>query len=154
MKDAARSSFSSLMRLACVLVPPSFVVYVSLTGAVDRWKCVAAGCITVAWSLAICCGMWKISHGELSESCKNGFRIALVQHAIILCLAALVLDGGLILYLCVLASMYYWIAAGVVVARRPTTPTTFDLGVVRIGYLVLAFATASIVLKVISIRGY
>jgi hypothetical protein len=154
MEDPAKSSFSSLMRLTCVLVPPSFIVYASLTGAIDRWKCVVAGCITIAWSLAMACLMRKTSRDELSEPCRRGFRAALIQHAVILALAALVLDGGLTLYFCVLASIHYWMAAGVVVARRPATPTGFDVSVVRTGYFVLALATVSIALTRISVRGY
>ena len=54
-------------------------------------------------------------------------------------LAALMLDGGLTLNAAVIAVVAYWLAFGIVLFRRASSPTRLDMLLVRYGFL-LVFA--------------
>ncbi|MHC4178435.1 MAG: hypothetical protein ACYSWU_13060 [Planctomycetota bacterium] len=63
------------------------------------------------------------------------FVIALVLQGLLLIFAALLLDGGFLLRLSLMAVITHWIAAGVIVVRRRASPTEFDVGLVRYGFV-------------------
>ena len=56
---------------------------------------------------------------------------------IILLLAGAILDGGVILQLCLFAAVAFWIGVAVIWFRRRSTPTKLDLLVIEAGYLAL-----------------
>ncbi len=70
---------------------------------------------------------------------KSAFQTAIILQAFIIFLAALVLDGGLILHGCVVAALAYWAMAAVIVLRRHNAPTQSDLRAISCGYLVILF---------------
>jgi hypothetical protein len=143
------------VQVLVLVVPPglflllrSFVVARSVDftpPCVEPWKLTIAGGIVVAWSVAIGCGRPLGSGGRVSGLYHRAFITSFVGHAIVLSFAALMLDGGLTLYACLLASMLYWMLAGVVVARRPVLPTPGDLKLVAHAFLILAFPVTVIV---------
>jgi hypothetical protein len=149
-----RKITSILARISCIFAPLIVFLLIRLVNVLERWKYDVAGGIVLAWSIAICCLIWTTRRNEICQPCRRGFFTSLVEHGLVLCLAALMLDGGMTLYACILASMFYWMTAGVVVARRPAAPTPIDVSLVAHGYLLLAFAVSSIYLTTVSIRGY
>ena len=64
-------------------------------------------------------------------------KAALLQQGIIFILAALILDGGLTFHMAVIAFVAYWSALGIIVARRPSSPTRIDILLVRYGFLLV-----------------
>jgi hypothetical protein len=70
---------------------------------------------------------------------RRPIKTALLQQGIILILALLVLDGGLTFNMAVIAVMAYWLAFGILVFRRPSSPTKGDILLVRYGFLLLFF---------------
>jgi hypothetical protein len=80
----------------------------------------------------------------LSSEYSRPVKAALVQQGIVLILGLLMLDGGLTLHMAMLAVIAFWLAFGIVIARRPLAPTRSDLFLVRYGFL-LAFVTILIV---------
>lgn len=64
-------------------------------------------------------------------------QTALLQQGIIVVLTALTMDGGLIFHVTVIAVLAYWLAFGVILARRPSAPTQGDLFLIRYGFLLL-----------------
>jgi len=141
---------SFLVPTSCVIAPLILLLFLrlafDLTSAdVRAWKYEVAGGIVLAWSVT---AGWRMLAARRTGICrlyKIAFIISLGEQALVLALAALVLDHGLTLYACVLGSMSYWMIAGVVVARRPLLPTRVDLVLVRHGFLLLAFFLAVIV---------
>lgn len=65
---------------------------------------------------------------------------ALIQQGVVLILGALMLDMGLTFHIAILAVIAFWLAVGIVVARRPAAPTCRDLFVVRYGFLLVFVA--------------
>jgi hypothetical protein len=66
---------------------------------------------------------------------RQDFVIALALQGFLLIFAALLLDGGFLLRLSLMAVITHWIAAGLIVARRRAAPTELDVGVVRYGFV-------------------
>jgi hypothetical protein len=64
-------------------------------------------------------------------------RSALLQQSVVLILAALMLDGGLTFNMAVIAIVAYWLAVGVILARRPGSPTRADILLIRYGFLLV-----------------
>lgn len=55
--------------------------------------------------------------------------------AIIAVLSLMILDGGTIARICAIALIGFRGGTALLILRRPTTPTSFDLTFVRFGYL-------------------
>ena len=70
--------------------------------------------------------IWK-AYGE-------PIKIAVVQQVVILFLAALVLDGGVMLRIATVAAAGSWAFNIVIVARRPRSPTPTDVLIVKYGF--------------------
>ena len=57
-------------------------------------------------------------------------------------LSLLILDGGTVARICGIALVAFWAGAGLLIYRRPTSPSRLDLQLIRFGYLpvvVIAF---------------
>ena len=141
--DAANTALNVVVRTLCIIAPPSFFLFLRLfdAGFDETWKDEIAGSIVFAWSGVIGYWMWTTRPWEICRLYKPAFIRSFSTQAFVLCLAALLLDGGIILYACSLASMLYWMMAGVVIARRPLLPTSFDASLISYGFVFLAFAT-------------
>ena len=157
MRDDGKKAFTVLILMSCIVVPPALFGLLGLFASVacDRtWKYEGARCVVIASALAISYGTRTVWRTGISDELKRGFVSSYIAHAAVLCFASLLLDGGLTLYACLLASMLYWTMVGFVVARRPLTPTPFDIFLVSRGYLALAFAVSVIFWTTYAARGY
>ena len=68
-------------------------------------------------------------------------RFAVVPQLLILLFSSLILDGGQIARFCGAAIVVHWIAAAIILIRRPRRPTPFDIILLRAGFfLILAVA--------------
>jgi hypothetical protein len=66
---------------------------------------------------------------------RQDFVIALALQGVLLVFAALLLDAGFLLVLCIIAVVTHWIAAGLIVYGRRTSPTQFDVSLIRYGFV-------------------
>lgn len=71
---------------------------------------------------------------ENAEAHSQAIVFAAVQQAIVLLLAALILDGGYILRICTIAAIASWVATLVIIVRRSKHPSAVDLAIVRYGF--------------------
>lgn len=62
---------------------------------------------------------------------------AVVVQALAFGFAPLLLDGGTVLSLCVVAAAVFWPSAVLILVRRPQNPTSADLALIRFGFLAL-----------------
>jgi hypothetical protein len=74
-----------------------------------------------------------------TESTRDPFfsaiKVGAIVQLVLLVLTALVLDGGQLNRLCVVAIIGYWVGVAVVMIRRRTSPTRVDLLFLRYGPL-------------------
>jgi hypothetical protein len=68
---------------------------------------------------------------------KSAIKLAVLQQVILLILSSLLLDFGQTFRVCAVAAIAHWIAIGMIVARRPLSPTGLDLGIIRWGFVPL-----------------
>jgi len=83
-----------------------------------------------------------------SSPLRAAIHSALVQQAIVLLLASMILDGGLLAQICGFAFAAFWAAVGLLKIRRNSFPTKIDLALIRCGYLLvclISFLVASFV---------
>jgi hypothetical protein len=64
----------------------------------------------------------------------HAITLAVAQQAVVLILAALILDGGHLLRVSVIAAIASWICTALVILRRPKQPTKLDLAIVKYGF--------------------
>ena len=67
----------------------------------------------------------------VSESYCSAFRIALLQQVPWAILCLLMMDLGRTAKICGIAMCAFWVAAFTIMARRPQSPTRFDILFVR-----------------------
>lgn len=79
----------------------------------------------------------------LASSYRPALRHALFLQLFLALIAGMVLDGGVLARLLLIASIAFWISVLFVLFRRPLAPTRFDLSYLRIGLFVL-FAICAI----------
>ena len=147
MENDTKTLLNIAVRTSCLVAPPWCFLFLRQINTADfgkTWKDETAGFTVLAWCVAIGCWMWTKRRDGISHRYRAAFISSFVQQAFVLCLAALMLDGGLTLYACILACMLYWMIAGVVIARRPLTPTSSDISWITYGYFLLAFAVTLI----------
>jgi hypothetical protein len=72
-----------------------------------------------------------------SKSYRPALRDAVFLQAFLALIASLILDGGVLTGLLLVASIAFWIGVVLVVFRRPLSPSRFDLSYLRIGLFVL-----------------
>jgi hypothetical protein len=84
-------------------------------------------------------------HGPISSAYWPPTKTALFQQGIVFILALLMLDMGQTMCEAVTAIGAYWLAFGIIVVRRPVSPTRGDIFLIRYGFLlVFCFAVAAL----------
>jgi hypothetical protein len=68
---------------------------------------------------------------------KSAIKLAVLQQVILLILSSLLLDSGSMFRVCSVAAIAHWMAIVMIIARRPVSPTGFDLGIIRWGFVPL-----------------
>ena len=66
-------------------------------------------------------------------------KLAVCQQAVLLLLSSLLLDGGHTFRVWLIAACAHWTAIGLIIGRRSTAPTKWDLGLIRYAYVPFAF---------------
>jgi hypothetical protein len=79
---------------------------------------------------------------------------AFVQQAVILVLAGMILDGGLIAQMCFYAFAAFWGGVAVILFRRRQSPTKLDLVLVRGGYLLVCIISFFLTQAIWHWRGF
>ena len=145
-------------RVAMLALTVSFCVISTLWGLLLYWcwggfsvymavgRCVVF-VVFMAWVHLIGYRLWQgqfaqdKGHGNesalrpISSAYRPAVKTALLQQGIVLVLAALMLDGGLTFNVAVIAVLGYWLGFGVIVVRRPSSPTWGDILLIRYGFL-------------------
>ena len=85
---------------------------------------------------------------HLAPAYRSVRASVLSQQAAVLLLASMILDGGDILSMCLVALVGFWAGAVIICARRPQTPTRLDLLFIRFGYLPLCILAVFFTLTV------
>jgi len=148
MGNNRETVLSRMVWTLCVVGPPIFLLSLRLlfhSAGVGACKWQIAGWVVVAWSVLIGYWMRVAWRNAICGQYKRAFCASVIEQTLGLSLAALMLDGGLTLYGCLLAGVMYWMIAGLVVARRPIVPTRCDLRLVAHGFLSLAFPVTVVV---------
>jgi hypothetical protein len=154
MRDYGSASLSVLVRLLCLFAPLSLFLVIVSFDVLDAWHYEVAGCIVFAWSIVVFYRMQTTRWTTICKPLRRGFLISFVEHAPVLGLAALVLDGGFTFYACILATMFYWMMAGVCVASRPLQPAPLDVVFVTHGVALLAFGVSFTFWTILIIRDF
>jgi hypothetical protein len=148
MDDNRKRALDVLMRMSCIFAPPLLLLSMRLlfhSSSVATWKYEVAGGVVVTWSVVVGYRTRVARRNGIWRLYMRAFAVSVSEQAVVLCLAALMLDGGLMLYACLLAGLLYWVMAGAVVARRRILPTRFDLWLVTYGFLAFVFPVIAIV---------
>ena len=74
----------------------------------------------------------------ISSEYRPAIKTVLLQQAVVLILAALVLDGGVTFNSAVISVVGFWLGLGVILVRRPDSPTPGDLFYVGYAFLLIA----------------
>lgn len=74
----------------------------------------------------------RMAPGELRRS----LLFSIVVQLIILLLASLVLDGGHLLRMCLIAVAAHWLTVGIILARRRSALTRADTFMIRLAFLI------------------
>ena len=88
-----------------------------------------------------------------SKSFVSALKTAVIVQMILLVLTALMLDGGQMFRLCLMAVVVHWIGIGIVAVRRGAVPTTLDLLFMRYGAVILTIAAPFVAAVVYSFIG-
>jgi hypothetical protein len=67
----------------------------------------------------------------VAESYRAAFRLALLQQIPWAILCLLMLDFGHTAKICGITMLAFWVAAFTIMARRPESPTRFDIAFIR-----------------------
>lgn len=148
MNDTRKRALNVLVRTLCVFAPPVLLLLLWLlfhSSSVTTWKYEVAGSLVVAWSVAVGYRMRVARRSGICDLYMRAFAVSATEQAVVFCLAALMLDGGLTLYASFLSGMLYWMMAGGVVARRQILPTPVDLWAVTYGFVVLVLPVIVVV---------
>jgi hypothetical protein len=158
-------------RVAALALVSSFIVIVALSGILVYWGWkdadtafvvgrYAVFAVFVAAMHVIGYRLWqqqhladragdaKLASSPISPAYESPVKVALLEQAIVFILAAMVLDMGETLHAVMVAVVAYWLAFGVVLFRRPGSPTPGDLRLVRHGFLLVFLIVFTVGLKV------
>lgn len=76
---------------------------------------------------------------------RSSILLALSQQCVFMLLTALILDGGYLFRCFTIALLGHWFIIGMLSWRRRESMTTFDLGIIRYGYLPIALIVGRMV---------
>jgi len=80
---------------------------------------------------------------KISAQYGPALRLAIAQQSVPLLASAFILDGGVLLRAVLFSGIAHWILICVILLRRPSSPTRFDISAIRIGFLpMIVFAGA------------
>ena len=79
---------------------------------------------------------------------------AFLQQGLILALAVMLLDSGVVAQSCFYAFAAFWVGVGVILWRRSSAPTKLDLVIVRGGFIVLCVLSFLLTHGIWHLRGY
>ncbi len=79
----------------------------------------------------------RLQATPLALAYTPAIKSAMIQQVIFFILAVLMLDMGLTLHITVIAIMAFWFAFGVIIFRRPRSPTKGDIRFIRYGFLLI-----------------
>jgi hypothetical protein len=79
----------------------------------------------------------------ISSAYRPATKTALLQQGIVFILSALMLDMGQTICEAVTAIAAYWLAYGIIVVRRPSSPTRGDIFLIRYGFLLMFFSAVA-----------
>jgi hypothetical protein len=81
---------------------------------------------------------FKLTRSGVQDEARSvSLVLPLVQQFVILGMASLILDGGVMLQIFGYAALAYWIGVGIILQRRRTSLTGVDKSVIRLGFLLL-----------------
>ena len=91
---------------------------------------------------------------SLAASYKQGLIIALIFQVLFILLGTMTFDSGDFLRSVILSILGYWIVALIIVLRRPTLPSRFDLAVIRSGFIVILFIVVALISTAWLLKGH
>ncbi|QEH39196.1 hypothetical protein OJF2_78080 [Aquisphaera giovannonii] len=80
----------------------------------------------------------------LSDDYRGAVYVALLQQVPCALLCSLMLDGGRLARVCGIAVLGFWVAAALIMARRPTAPGRWDRPFLRWGFLPVLATTIAL----------
>jgi len=96
---------------------------------------------------------FELSWLSISQSYRKPVFEAVALQLIVGILSLMILDGGTTTRICGIALVAFWGGATVLIWRRPQSPTTTDIELIRFGYLPLAALAFFLVHFIWSLRG-
>ena len=81
---------------------------------------------------------------EFSFAYLKPLRLAIAQQFLAVLSTAFLLDGGVMLRLALFAVAAHWAVIITLMLRRRSSPTSFDLGLIRVGFVPVAIAAVII----------
>lgn len=90
---------------------------------------------------------------SVSPNYLQALGVAAAMQFFVLFFSGLLLDGGAIGQICLMALPPFWATAAMLIWRRPQQPTKFDLSLIRIGYLFVLVATLLLAPLIWRLRG-
>jgi hypothetical protein len=79
-----------------------------------------------------------IVYPSIGKAYEASIKVAVAQQVVIILFASLLLDGGHILRLSTFGAVGSWLLTGIIVARRPRSPTRIDILIVKYGFWLAA----------------
>lgn len=73
---------------------------------------------------------------DISPSYEKAIRIAILSQVVIATISLLLLDGGRIARIVGAAMICHWLIAALIICRRPKSPSSFDVLLVRFVFFV------------------
>jgi hypothetical protein len=92
-------------------------------------------------------------HNLATTPIPDSVRFALIQQAVVLVLAAGMLDGGELAQVCFYAFAAFWAGVGVLIARRGAALTRVDILLIRWSYIPLCIGSFFLTHWIWSLRG-
>lgn len=97
---------------------------------------------------------FRLTRSDAKDEARGfGLAFPLVQQLVVLGMAGLILDGGMILQVFSYAALAYWVCVVIILIRRRRQLTQVDRIVIRIGFLVACAISAVLTGFVWHLRG-
>lgn len=97
---------------------------------------------------------FRLTRSDTKDEARGfGLAFPLVQQLVVLGMASLVLDGGMILQVFSYAALAYWFCVAIILIRRRRQLTPIDRIVIRIGFLVACAISVALTGFIWHLRG-
>jgi len=90
---------------------------------------------------------------RISSAYRSARSSVLAQQVVVLLFTSMILDGGDIFTMCLVALVGFWVGAVIICVRRPQTPTRVDLLFIRFGYFPLCILAVVLTLFIWRSKG-